>query len=124
MSLTKPLNSKVNMKQYSNADLPVNPKQPATAQYGNLMIADLANNMLDNSLALGSNTVTVASTSGFCLSTKARVNVPPGTTLTVKLRLRFGLSSSTGSVTFGVTTYTGSLTDPEVSPKFFAKRAA
>lgn len=33
MSLTKPLNSKVNMKQYSNADLPVNPKQPAIARY-------------------------------------------------------------------------------------------
>lgn len=33
MSLTKPLNSKVNMKQYSDADLPLNPKQPAVARY-------------------------------------------------------------------------------------------
>src|SRR6185369_3558761 len=33
MSLTKPVNSKSNIKQYSGADLPVIPKQPVVARY-------------------------------------------------------------------------------------------
>jgi len=33
MSLTKPVNSKSNIKQYSNADLPVQPRQPVVARY-------------------------------------------------------------------------------------------
>src|SRR6185369_6797612 len=33
MSLTKPVNSKSNIKQYSGADLPVQPRQPAVARY-------------------------------------------------------------------------------------------
>ena len=33
MSVTKLLSSKANIKQYSNADLPIQPKQPVIARY-------------------------------------------------------------------------------------------
>jgi len=70
MSLTKTVNSKSNIKQYSNADLPVQPRQPAIARYA----AESTLNQTVISLPFQVDTVNAADS--FLLSIDGKVLTP------------------------------------------------
>jgi hypothetical protein len=91
--------------------------------WANIGIFDASNNVVDSTLAaLDKNNMAAGESLSFHISLIARATVT--TTTTYKLRIRAGVASASGVFTVlgDGSSLTGSLTNPDMGAKFYAKK--
>lgn len=90
--------------------------------YGTMKITDSTGALLDNAIALFASNLPANQSTVFHNRLSGKVTVNAGSSLAVKLQIRSDVSAAAGS--FGVfpQNFTGGLTDPDGSARFYARK--